>query len=98
MYIISSFFNAIPLENDNIFNSYLNYINDYDKKYTNNDFWKRYSIFQNNVKYINYKNNITKDYNLGLNRFTDMSPLEFKNIYLKNKYTPNTKLVNRRSV
>ncbi len=58
-----------------------NYIKDYNKSYTNNEYYERYRIFSDNYNYIFERNN-NISYTLGLNNFTDLSRSEFKNIYL----------------
>ena len=58
-----------------------NYIKDYNKSYSTNEYYQRYQIFSNNYKYILDRNN-NISYNLGLNNFTDLSRSEFKKIYL----------------
>lgn len=80
------FGNAIPNENDSMFNSYVDYLNNYDKHYSENDFWSHYTIYRDNVNYINNHNNKSKSYQLGINKFTDMSRDEFSSTYLSNTY------------
>jgi cathepsin L len=58
-----------------------NYIRDYNKKYSHDEYYYRYKIFSENYNYIVNKNeNIS--YTLGLNNFTDISRSEFNKIYL----------------
>ena len=58
-----------------------NYIKDYNKSYTNSEYYERYRIFSDNYNYILERNN-NISYTLGLNNFTDLSRSEFRNIYL----------------
>ncbi|XP_054776504.1 zingipain-2-like [Prosopis cineraria] len=54
----------------------------------------RYQIFQRNLRYITEMNakrsNSTFSYRLGLNKFADMSPEEFKRVYLRELKIPTT--------
>jgi len=58
-----------------------NYIKDYNKSYSTNEYYQRYTIFSSNYNYILDRNN-NISYTLGLNNFTDLSRSEFKQIYL----------------
>ncbi|XP_054778208.1 P34 probable thiol protease-like [Prosopis cineraria] len=50
----------------------------------------RYQTFRNNLKYITETNAKRPGYRLGLNKFADMSPEEFKRVYLRQLPTPTT--------
>ena len=55
----------------------------FDRKYTsNNDYWYRYSIFEENYNHISEHNTKMSNYQLGLNQFTDMLPEEYPMGYL----------------
>lgn len=88
--------NKIPNENDNMFNSYVDYLNNYNKCYSDNDFWLHYNVYRDNVNYINNHNNKSTTYKLGINKFTDMSRKEFGSTYLSNcYYSPEKHCVNQ---
>jgi cathepsin L len=73
------------LSND-MLNNYIDYLNEYDKNYNDNEFWSHYNAYRDNVNYINSHNNKTNGYKLGINKFTDMSRKEFNSTYLSNTY------------
>ncbi len=76
-------------------NEFDNYLNDYNKTYTDNDYWMRLDIFTDNLNYINNHNNLNHSYTLGLTPFTDISNEEFQNdFYLKKKDDNPCTLVN----
>lgn len=65
---------------------YVDFINKYDKDYNLTEFWNRYQIFTNNLEYINEFNTGNHSYQLGINRFADLTFEEFKGTYLMNPY------------
>ena len=86
IFIISLFTTVLSNE---MLNNYIDYLNDYDKCYNNeNDFWSHYNTYSVNVNYINNK---TTGYKLGINKFTDMSRKEFSSTYLSNTYYSHDK-------
>lgn len=72
------------------FNNYLSY---YNKNYNESEYWYRYSIYEKNMDYINRKNTILTSYQLGENNFTDMTNIEFNNIYLNHKININQSVI-----
>lgn len=86
------------IESDiHIFN---NYIDKYRKTYDlySSEYWYRYNIYLLNKNYINNFNSLNKSYKLGINKFADMSKLEFKEKYLgfnmKQKWISNYNVSN----
>lgn len=78
-------------KNDNMFNSFVDYLSKYDKHYYEDEFWKRFNIYQDNVKYIETYNRKSNSYQIGINKFTDMTRSEFGSTYLSNTYYTNKK-------
>jgi len=63
--------------------NYNDYLVKYNKHYETPEFWYRYYIYRDNLQKIDIHNkNHSKTYTLGINKFTDMSISEFKNLYL----------------
>ena len=79
-----SLFNSMVYTSD--IYSFKNYLIMYNKNYNHSEFLNRYQIFKDNIGYINH-NNRYRTYELGINNFTDLSPDEFKSIYLNNNFT-----------
>ena len=91
-FLLTPVFSLIrPNENDNMFNSYVDYLSDYNKHYHEDEFWRRFNIYQDNVKYIQAHNNKSNSYQMGINKFTDMSRSEFGTTYLSNTYYSHSK-------
>ena len=62
--------------------NYRSFLDKYNKSYTTyNEYWQRYFIFQNNSKYIHYKNSLNLSYKLGINFYADMTFEEFSSRY-----------------
>lgn len=63
---------------------YQDWLQKHGKRYDDNDEWeKRYKIYQNNVLYIEFFNSRNFSYKLIDNQFADMTNSEFKSIYLR---------------
>lgn len=87
--LLTSFLSLSSLKDD--FN---NYLNKFNKNYTENEYWRRLDIYVDNINYINKHNQENHSYLLGLTPFTDISNEEFQSDYvLKNNDNPCT-LVN----
>ena len=59
----------------NLFN---NYINMYNKNYTESTYEQRYAIFSENLKYINYLKDQHPHLQFDINEYTDLMPHEFE--------------------
>ena len=71
---------SIIYKND--FDDFDAYLLKYNKSYPDKrEYYLRYYNFFNNVDHINSRNGLNLSYQLGINRFTDMSSLEFSNTY-----------------
>lgn len=65
---------------------YNKYLNDFQKTYSSSpEYWNHYYSFHNNMQKITNHNNANHSWKMGVNKFTDLSPFEFKNTYLKAK-------------
>lgn len=76
------------------------YLVEYNKSYSQNEYWNRLDIFTENINYINTHNNNTENnFELGITPFTDISNEEFQNKYFvkSNQNSPCT-LVNTGSI
>ncbi|CAG9330581.1 unnamed protein product [Blepharisma stoltei] len=60
------------------------YVEKFNKAYSDEEYAKRFYIFTQNAAYIRLHNSLNKSWTLGYNDFTDLSPEEFKAIYLVN--------------
>ena len=61
---------------------FIQFIDKYDKHYNESMFWSRYWSFSENLDRIEHFNKQNYSYTLGINQFADLSPSEFKSIYL----------------
>lgn len=90
--ILSSLFSIIKstfIEDNNIWNQFTNFQEKFNKKYTNlKELEFRLDIFKNNLKTIIEHNLIpNKNFTMGVNQFTDLTPEEFK-IQYASGYNP----------
>lgn len=60
------------------------YLEKYSKKYEN-EYEIRFRIFRENLSFIKVHNKLGKEWTLGLNKFTDWSVEEFKEVYLSSE-------------
>ena len=60
-------------------NNFDQYLINYNKNYTENEYWKRFDIYQTNINYIESHNSNNNSYQLGETPFTDLSREEFSN-------------------
>ena len=87
--IVSSKYNIYEDSHYQYFDEFINFIDTYNKHYsTSTEFWYRYSMFSQNMDKI-YSHNLngTNTYQLGINKFADMSHKEFNQIFLSKKYS-----------
>jgi C1A family cysteine protease len=63
-------------------NLFVEYMNEYSKTYSHDDFFSRFKIFKANVDHINDVNSQELSYKLGINQFTDLTPEEWQATYL----------------
>lgn len=69
---------------------YTRYVREYNKHYTDVEFWNHYSTYRDNIAYIENSNlNNSKTYKLGVNAFTDVPRSEFAQAYLANRLAPH---------
>ena len=94
MLIVFNMMSTQIVNNSSYLNKYLQYLDNYDKHYNSTEFWTRYDIYVNNTNYISKHNN--ENYTMGINRYTDMSRVEFRDIYFKKTMKPHSKVVTRR--
>jgi cathepsin L len=68
---------------------YSAYIQQYDKAYTQDQFWEHFATFTDNLAYIEASNAApSKSYKMGVNAFTDITRGEFAASHLSNRMTP----------
>ena len=68
---------------DEIISKFNTFIDKYERHYTsNNEYWYRYSIFENNYNYVTEHNQKFSTYKLGINQFSDMKNEEYPRGYL----------------
>jgi len=60
---------------------FTNFVAQHQKSYSIEDFFHRYNIFKQNFERIQTHNLENHSYKMGVNRFSDLTPLEFKAIY-----------------
>lgn len=77
-----------PSNGEQVFEVFQQWVMKHGRNYSNTEESKaRYQIFQRNLMYITETNakrsKSPSGYRLGLNRFADMSPEEFKRVYLR---------------
>ena len=58
------------------------YINTFNKVYSDEDLMTRYTIFRDNVETIRNHNSQNSSWKMGINQFTDLTPYEFKEVTL----------------
>ena len=64
------------------------FMKEHGKKYDSlQEIMKRYSIFMDNYNYIEEHNKVNTDFKLAINQFADLTPEEFKAMYLSTKPT-----------
>lgn len=71
-----------------------NYLVKFNKSYIENEYWQRYDIYKNNMKYIENHNKLDKKYQLGETPFTDITREEFSNLIGISKNQDTCKMVN----
>ena len=64
---------------------YLQYIRDYGKKYSLDEYDTRFEVFIKNYDYINYHNCINPNYKLNINQFADNTYDEYRSLLNKEK-------------
>lgn len=67
------------------------YIIQYNKAYTNEEYVQRLQTFRDNLAFIRIQNSLGNDWVLGVNKFADLSPAEFKARYLSKKMDLSSK-------
>jgi C1A family cysteine protease len=81
----------MQLLNGGIWKEFNNFQTTYNKFYTNKDFIDRFQIFKNNYEIIQKHNrDPTKTFTMGINAFTDLTPNEFRQIYIGKTYLSST--------
>ena len=69
-------------------NEFKNYIATHSKSYTSqSEFETRFRVFRDNMAFIRKQNSKKSTITLGPNKFTDLTPAEFKSMYLSPKTT-----------
>ena len=91
---ILSVFSGMCQLNCSIKDRYNSYLINYNKDYSENEYWKRLDIYSDNLNYIENHNNKNNNYELGETPFTDLTREEFSNIIGFKKFNSNCTLVN----
>lgn len=69
---------------------YTRYVREYNKHYTDAEFWAHYDVYKENIAYITKANkNKSRTYALGINAFTDIPRRDFAQMYLSNFMEPH---------
>jgi cathepsin F len=72
--------------------SFMSFVQKYNKKYHNEkEILDRFTIFKSNLKIIDELNNKQKSARFGINKFADLSPQEFRSMYLMPKFKGPTR-------
>jgi len=61
---------------------FLNFLRDFKKEYTSDELFYRFSVFSQNLAIINKHNSENHTWTMGINQFSDLTPIEFEKIYL----------------
>ena len=78
-----------PLSEQDMKQLFIQFSRRYAKMYgVANEHERRYQIFKANVERARLENSITKRDNLGVTRFSDLTPEEFKRMFLMQKTSP----------
>jgi C1A family cysteine protease len=88
-----NYFNVLFMQllNGLVWNEFKNFQTTYNKFYTSNDFISRFQIFKMNYEIIqNHNDDSSKTFTMAINKFTDLSPNEFKQLYVGKTYLSST--------
>jgi len=77
---------------------FTSFVKTYNKKYTHDDFFNRFSTFKTNMEKIRVHNAQKKSYTLGVNEFADMTWEEFRSTKLGFKNVDYTHMRNKNAV
>jgi C1A family cysteine protease len=84
--IIQSFIlsNSVSINVDKHLDEFMSFKEFFNKRYdTSDEFEKRFSIFKNNLDLIrNHNSDITQNFMMGINQFSDLTSEEFKNNFV----------------
>ena len=89
----------ISFDNNNLdaYNEFRDFVETYNKTYnTTKEYWYRFTVFEKNYNRINSFNAFNRSYELGINKFADLTINEFSSSYLGFKSSPNI-LKNRKN-
>ena len=88
-------YNINNREDYNTLNKFNKFIKDYNKRYNSTEYKYRYNVFLKNIEHIERVNQENRGYELGLNKFADLTNTEFIGMYTgyKGKQTNHSKLV-----
>ncbi|KAK4259615.1 hypothetical protein QN277_005929 [Acacia crassicarpa] len=82
---------VLPSKGEQEFGIFQHWMKEHGKNYPNSETTEsRYQIFRKNLKYTRETNAKRYGYRLGLNKFADMSPAEFKRVFLRQLPVPTT--------
>ena len=89
-YIFSLIFTTTSAHilDNNVF-EFNNFVNQYSKKYTDEEYLTRFDIFKNNIEKIEKHNTNNDDWKMSINKFADLSSDEFKEMYINGYKKPN---------
>jgi len=73
---------SADLSDEQYENMFVEFITQYSKTYSHDDFFNRFNIFKSNVDHINEVNAQGLSYQLGVNQFSDLTPDEWAATYL----------------
>ena len=91
---LAVFGNICQLNCTSIKTKFDSYLNEYNKNYEENEYWKRLDIYKNNLDYIENHNKKNNTYKLGETQFTDISREEFSNMILPKNFDSNCEQIN----
>jgi len=63
-------------------NLFAQFVQDHGKTYASEQLLSRFNIFKTNVDYINHQNTLNNSWTLGINKFADLTPEEFRATYV----------------
>lgn len=77
-----------PLAESEMKKLFIKFSRKYAKVYGTEEHNNRYQIFKANVEKSRYYNHVGKRENFGITKFSDLTPEEFKRMFLMKTYTP----------
>lgn len=69
---------AVAAFEDPVQQQFFQFVKDYNKQYPIEEFFDRFNVFKANVELIEAHNNGSSGWKMGINKFADLTPAEFK--------------------